>query len=82
MDLFVVPTISFRLLYVDCSSWAMTGGRSCVRHVLLSYMGYYKRHAHSPVIEQGRADIARRRKRGTHYLSSDPGRTAPSIGRM
>jgi hypothetical protein len=38
-----------------------------------------QRHTHSPVIEQGRADIARRRKRGTHYLSSDPGRTAPSM---
>jgi len=47
-------------------------GERHLRHVLLSYMG--KRHAHSPVIEQGRADIARRRKRGTHYLSSDPGR--------
>src|ERR1700688_2246460 len=41
--------------------------------------GLLQRHAHSPVIEQGRANIARRRKRGTHYLSSDPGRTAPSI---
>jgi hypothetical protein len=29
--------------------------------------------------EMSIADIARRRKCGTHYLSSDPGRTAPSI---
>src|SRR5580700_10586607 len=48
-------------------------GTPMLRHGLL------QRHAHSPVIEQGRADIARRRKRGAHYLSSDPGRTAPSI---
>src|SRR5258708_17986908 len=47
--------------------------RAAVVHGLLQL------HAHSPVIEQGRADIARLRKRGTHYLSSDPGRTAPSI---
>jgi len=31
-----------------------------LRHVLLLYMGYYNGNAHSFVIEQGRADIARR----------------------
>jgi hypothetical protein len=36
-------------------------------------------HIALPPRYSGRADIARRRKRGTHYLSSDPGRTAPSI---
>jgi hypothetical protein len=51
--------------------------RKPVPWVLSSWV--VQRHAHSPVIEQGRADIARRRKRGTHYLSSDPGRIAPSI---
>jgi|ERR1700758_1817986 hypothetical protein len=37
-----------------------------------------QRHAHSPVIKQGRADIARCRKRGTHRPSSDPRWTASS----
>jgi hypothetical protein len=36
-------------------------------------------HAHSPVIEQGRADITHRRNSRTRYQPSDPGRTAPSI---
>jgi len=63
----------------ECTDHIVIFGERHLRHVLLSYMGYYNGMRHSPVIEQGRADIPRRRKRGTHYLSSDPGRIAPSI---
>jgi hypothetical protein len=54
-------------------------GERHLRHVLLSYMDYYNGTLHSLVIEKGRADITRRRDSRTHYLPSDPGRTAPSI---
>lgn len=36
----------------------VTFGERHLRHVLLSYMGPLQRHAHSSVVEQGRADIA------------------------
>src|SRR6478672_8286397 len=47
--------------------------RAAVVHDLL------QRHANSPVIEQGCTCTTRRRDSRTHSLSSDPGRTAPSI---
>ena len=47
--------------------------------VLLSYMSYPQQHVQPFVIEQGRADVRRRRDGRTHCLPSDSGRTAPSI---
>jgi hypothetical protein len=41
--------------------------------------GLLQWRAHSPVIEQGRAEITRRGDSRTHYLSPDPGRTALPI---
>src|SRR5258708_35757114 len=38
-----------------------------------------QRNAHSLVIEQGCAELARRRNSWTHYLPSDPWRIAPPI---
>ena len=53
--------------------------REGLDHIVVFGEAHLRASCDPPVIEQGRADIARRRKRGTHYLSSDPGRTAPSI---
>jgi transposase InsO family protein len=71
----------------ECVDHVVVFGERHLRHVLLSYMSYYaallhellQRHAHPFVIEQGRADVTRRRDSRTHSLSSDPGRIAPSI---
>jgi hypothetical protein len=54
-------------------------GERHLRHVLLSYMGYHNgTRTHLSLNKD--APISRAtEKRGTHYLSSDPGRTTPSI---
>jgi transposase InsO family protein len=59
----------------ECTDHIVIFGVRHLRHVLLLYMGYYNgTRTHLSLNKD-----ARRRKRGTHYLSSDPGRTAPSI---
>src|SRR5215813_14685981 len=49
------------------------------RHLLLSYNEILQRNPHTPVIEQGRANLARCRGGWAHSLSADLGRIASSL---
>src|SRR6516165_52569 len=63
----------------ECMDHIVVFGERHLRHVLLSYMDYYKWHAHSLVIEQGCADIARGRARWKHSFLSNPWRSPSPI---
>ena len=63
----------------ECVDHIVVFGERHLRHILLSYMDYYNENSHSFVIEQGYADVARRRDSWTHNPPSDPWRTASSI---
>jgi hypothetical protein len=58
MDLFVVPTISFRLLYGLLIMGHCRRQIRHLRHVLLCYLDYYNSTRTHPLgVEKGRADI-------------------------
>ena len=67
-------------IHRECVDHIVVFGERHLRHVLLAYMSYYNgTRSHLSVIEQGCADITCRRDSRTHSLSTDSGRTAPSI---
>src|SRR4051812_30091841 len=63
----------------ECIDHIVVFGERHLRHVLLSYMSYYNGTRTHLSLNKGRAGVTGRRDSWTHYLPSNPGRTAPSI---
>jgi hypothetical protein len=63
MDLFVVPTISFRLVYGFRSdgivlTMLLCSANGISAHLLKSYQKYYNEASYAPIAAQGRDDLA------------------------
>jgi hypothetical protein len=63
----------------ECIDHIVIFGERHLRHVLLSYMTYYNGTRTHLSLNKDAPVPRRRRDSRTHSLSSDPGRTAPSI---